>query len=120
MRLDGSGGASGMMKERKLWRKLKNPGEKDAGGRADCGRLDVPRENEKRVYNMGVVGLDGKCRETGYDRRRQSAVKWKPELRHIINIWRELSVWGPLNYEQHSPFGTDPSGTVDIPNKIPC
>jgi len=82
-------------------------------------RLDVPRENEKCMY-MGVVGLDGKCRETGYDRRRQSAVKWKPELRHIIDIWRELSVWGPLNYEQHSPFGTDPSGTVDIPDKIPC
>ena len=42
-----------------------------------------------------VAALGGKCRETGYDRRRQSAVKWKPELRHVINIWRELSVWGP-------------------------
>lgn len=26
---------------------------------------------------------------------------------------------GSLDYEQHSPFGTDLSGTVDIPNKIP-
>lgn len=26
----------------------------------------------------------------------------------------------PLDYEQHSPFGTDPTGTVDIPDKIPC
>ena len=41
MHLDGSGGASGMMKERKLWRKLKNPGKKDAGGRADCGVFNL-------------------------------------------------------------------------------
>lgn len=58
-------------------------------------KRDVLRENEKRMCNIGAAALSGKCRETGYDRRRQSAVKWKPELRHIINIWRELSVRGP-------------------------
>lgn len=41
MRLDRGVGASGMMKERKLRRKLKNPGKKDAGGRADCGVFNL-------------------------------------------------------------------------------
>ncbi|KAL0115039.1 hypothetical protein PUN28_010539 [Cardiocondyla obscurior] len=55
---------------------------------------------------MGAAALGGKCRETGYDRRRQSAVKWKPELRHIINIWRELSVRVNLRHRCHRDFQT--------------
>jgi hypothetical protein len=46
-------------------------------------------QRELRV--AAAVAPGGKCRETGYDRRSQSAVKWKPGLRHVINIWRELS-----------------------------
>jgi len=41
MRLDGGGSASGVVKERKLRRKLKNPGKKDAGRRADCGVFNL-------------------------------------------------------------------------------
>lgn len=86
-------------------------------------RLDETQcasRDERRVCNGGGGGIGRKMprnriRQTEAERREMEA---RAQTRHQY-MARAVSL-GPLDYEQHPPVGADPSGTVDIPYKIPC